>query len=133
METTVNLKERIQQFDTLSLPGQMPAMHMGTSYLVHDLWNALQAAEARLRLAARLAEALKQTLTLLPAPELTAMRVGSDGKLTDEPYDIITNAAAVLREWEGETGVCRCQNRDRNPIDAETCGWCGMMLIASRR
>ena len=37
-----NLKERIMQFRTLSLPGQPMGMHMGTSYLVEDLWRAVK-------------------------------------------------------------------------------------------
>jgi len=35
-----NLKKRVEQFQCLRLPGQNPmSMHMGTSYLVNDLWN----------------------------------------------------------------------------------------------
>jgi len=37
-----DLEKRVQQFNTLSLPGQMRVMHMGTSYLVHDLWREVQ-------------------------------------------------------------------------------------------
>ena len=33
-----NLKERVQQFMMLELPGQPMMMHMGTFYLVQDLW-----------------------------------------------------------------------------------------------
>ena len=33
-----NLEERVQQFRRLELPGQPMMMHMGTSYLVEDLW-----------------------------------------------------------------------------------------------
>ena len=41
-----DLEKRVQQFITLSLPGQPMSMHMGTSYLVNDLWREVQ----RLRL-----------------------------------------------------------------------------------
>lgn len=34
------LKERKNQFHFLELPGQPQGMHMGTSYLVTDLWKA---------------------------------------------------------------------------------------------
>jgi hypothetical protein len=37
-----SLKERVDQFNTLSLPGQPRGMHMGTSDLVNDLWRANQ-------------------------------------------------------------------------------------------
>jgi hypothetical protein len=34
-----DLATRIDQFRTFSLPGQPISMHMGTSYLVNDLWR----------------------------------------------------------------------------------------------
>lgn len=37
-----DLKERVDQFNTMSLPGQPVMMHMGTSYLVNDLWREVQ-------------------------------------------------------------------------------------------
>jgi hypothetical protein len=33
------LKERVELFNTMSLPGQPMMMHMGTCYLVNDLWT----------------------------------------------------------------------------------------------
>jgi len=39
--TTDELKKRVDQFKSLSLPGQPMAMHMGTSYLVNDLWKEI--------------------------------------------------------------------------------------------
>lgn len=41
MGDSVELKSRVDQFNTLSLPGQPFGIHMGTSYLVNDLWSAL--------------------------------------------------------------------------------------------
>lgn len=41
-ETKDDLAERVRQFNSLELPGQMPMMHMGTSYLVNDLWREVQ-------------------------------------------------------------------------------------------
>ena len=41
-----DLADRVMQFKTMSLPGQPMAMHMGTSYLVNDLWRAVQEARA---------------------------------------------------------------------------------------
>jgi len=32
------LAERVKKFNALELPGQPRTMHMGTSYLVNDLW-----------------------------------------------------------------------------------------------
>jgi hypothetical protein len=37
-----DLKTRVNQFNALELPGQPMMMHMGTSYLVNDLWRALR-------------------------------------------------------------------------------------------
>jgi len=39
MDDIDELKSRIEQFNSLSLPGQGMSMHMGTSYLVNDLWR----------------------------------------------------------------------------------------------
>ena len=39
-----DLQSRINQFDMLQLPGQPQGMHMGTSYLVNDLWQELRRA-----------------------------------------------------------------------------------------
>ncbi len=33
-----DLAERVLKFNSLELPGQPMMMHMGTSYLVNDLW-----------------------------------------------------------------------------------------------
>lgn len=39
---TDDLKDRVEQFQRLELPGQLPMMHMGTAYLVSDLWEEVQ-------------------------------------------------------------------------------------------
>jgi hypothetical protein len=41
MNNRPSLKERVNQFNTLSLPGQPSGVHMGTSYLVNDLWKKI--------------------------------------------------------------------------------------------
>lgn len=40
------LDKKVQQFKELALPGQPQSMHMGTSYLVDDLWHELQGLRA---------------------------------------------------------------------------------------
>jgi hypothetical protein len=37
-----DLEKRVRQFHCLELPGQPQGMHMGTSYLVGDLWSEVQ-------------------------------------------------------------------------------------------
>lgn len=37
-----SLEERVKLFNSLSLPGQPMMMHMGTSYLVKDLWDEVE-------------------------------------------------------------------------------------------
>jgi hypothetical protein len=49
---TDDLEERVQKFNAMILPGQMQMMHMGTSYLVNDLWREVK----RLRAASTAAE-----------------------------------------------------------------------------
>lgn len=43
------LKSRVDKFNALELPGQPMMMHMGTSYLVGDLWNVTRELCAALR------------------------------------------------------------------------------------
>ena len=40
-EIKEELKKRVDQFNMLELPGQPMMMHMGTSYLMNDLWRDL--------------------------------------------------------------------------------------------
>ena len=40
-----DLEQRVNQFNTMSLPGQPVMMHMGTSHLIHDLWERIQELE----------------------------------------------------------------------------------------
>lgn len=44
-----DLETRVQKFNSLQLPGQPMAMHMGTSYLVEDLWKEVQRLRAELQ------------------------------------------------------------------------------------
>lgn len=37
-----DLKRRVRDFNLNRLPGQPLATHMGTSYLVNDLWRAVK-------------------------------------------------------------------------------------------
>ncbi|MEW8120045.1 MAG: hypothetical protein AB2792_23030 [Candidatus Thiodiazotropha sp.] len=37
-----NLETRVRKFNCMELPGQPLGMHMGTSYLVNDLWREVQ-------------------------------------------------------------------------------------------
>ena len=58
MSENDDLKERVQKFQTLSLPGQGMSMHMGPSYLVNDLWReVLRLREDGYRLTQKLAQA----------------------------------------------------------------------------
>lgn len=64
-----DLKERVQQFQRLELPGQPWIMHMGTSisHLVNDLWREVQKLEAENgRLYGSLEEALRTEAELKP-------------------------------------------------------------------
>jgi hypothetical protein len=47
-EAVEQLRKRVMQFKTMSLPGQPMSMHMGTSYLVGDLDKAIAALSAAL-------------------------------------------------------------------------------------
>lgn len=52
----MTLEQRVEAFALMELPGQPRMMHMGTSYLVTDLWREvklLRAYNERLRVALR--------------------------------------------------------------------------------
>ena len=49
-----DLGTRVQQFNSLQLPGQPMGMHMGTSYLVNDLWHEVQRLREELARSAQL-------------------------------------------------------------------------------
>ena len=42
-----DLSERVLAFKLMELPGQPRLIHLGTNYLVSDLWRAVQALAAR--------------------------------------------------------------------------------------
>lgn len=43
-----DLEQRVQQYRTFELPGQPMATHMGTSYLINDLWKEVERLQAEL-------------------------------------------------------------------------------------
>ena len=51
------LEEKVKQFNSHSLPGQPMAAHMGTAYLVNDLWREVQKLRAAQQGANRMADA----------------------------------------------------------------------------
>lgn len=71
-----SLKERVEQFSMLQLPGQPMAMHMGTSYLVNDLWRRVQELEADSAMLDALLERVRQMREPLKAALRTARPVG---------------------------------------------------------
>ena len=40
-----DLRARVCKYNMLQLPGQPMGMHMGTAYLLNDLWSELQRAK----------------------------------------------------------------------------------------
>ncbi len=40
-ERLADLEDRVKKFNLMELPGQPQGMHMGTMYLVADLWREL--------------------------------------------------------------------------------------------
>lgn len=48
-ESKHTLAERVEQFNCMELPGQPMMMHMGTSYLVNDLWRSHREMQETLR------------------------------------------------------------------------------------
>ena len=94
MSENDDLKERVQKFQTLSLPGQGMSMHMGTSYLVNDLWREV----LRLREDGyRLTQKLAQAQTVVDAAK--EWRKGREGKdFSESKITLIRAVDAYQRE-----------------------------------
>jgi hypothetical protein len=88
------LEKRIEQFNSLSLPGQPMSMHMGTSYLVSDLWKEV----LRLRAAG---DAMADASGILRNKCIVADVSGDLGdQVTGEAMDKVLAAIAA---WDEET------------------------------
>ncbi len=61
-----DLKNRVNKFGALELPGQPQGMHMGTSYLVGDLWRMVVGQHAH---GLELAKALSTCITAMNPPD----------------------------------------------------------------
>jgi hypothetical protein len=99
------LNNRIEQFNCLELPGQPMSMHMGTSYLVNDLWKEI----LRLRAAGEADEfeALKKK---------NATIASAGNVLRDAVRDF--NAVATFRENDD---LCYHCGTDENHMHKPTC------------
>ena len=59
-----DLKMRVEQFRLMKLPGQPQMMHMGTSYLINDLYAEIQRLQNEGRWVARVVE-LERSIDLV--------------------------------------------------------------------
>lgn len=84
-----SLRERVRQFNALELPGQPMATHMGTSYLVNDLWDANK----------EMLAVLKQLHAILDFEE----PIGAAALFDDdaEINAVMTRGLAAIRKAEG--------------------------------
>ncbi len=77
------LGERVRQFYMLELDGQPKFMHMGTSYLVSDLWSAvlILSDELNTRKAAHVSEPpLERWINVYPNNEITVHQSFDDAR-----------------------------------------------------
>jgi len=88
------LEKRIEQFNSLSLPGQPMSMHMGTSYLVSDLWKEI----LRLRTAG---DVMADTSGILRNKCIAADVSGELGDQVDG--EAIDKVAAAIAAWDEAT------------------------------
>lgn len=84
-----DLETRVRQFQALELPGQPRGMHMGTSYLVSDLWREVQ------RLRAAPAQCDADTREVLERADIYLRNVPnrSDAGV----HHVVSDLAAALR------------------------------------
>lgn len=84
LKSIEDLREQVTLFDQLKLPGQPAGIHMGTSYLVHDLLRALE-------------EERRETLTLERA---LSNRGASFARVRKAMRYLVTAAAAIMTDHE---------------------------------
>ena len=88
------LNKRIEQFNSLSLPGQPMAMHMGTSYLINDLWKKILSLRAA-------GDAMADATGILRNKCIAADESGELGEqVSGETMD---KAAATIAAWDEVT------------------------------
>jgi hypothetical protein len=75
-DETMTLEERVLAFMMMKLPGQLPMMHMGTSYLVNDLCAEIKRLESAI--AERKATTLTDALLALEEYALAGVTLGTD-------------------------------------------------------
>lgn len=75
--TVDSLEDRVLKFSMLELEGQPRFMHMGTSYLVNDLWSEVRRLRAEV-------EGLRSDAELLDALEQAAHRGSCPGVINDD-------------------------------------------------
>lgn len=96
-----SLKSRVEDFNALRLPGQMPMMHMGTLYLVNDLWREIE------RLQKEIAEQRDQILEEAAIIASNSCLVPPDGgqpsaeeiEAADRAAQAIRAAKSTQRDW----------------------------------
>ena len=110
MENEISLEERVRLFRTLRLPGQGLSMHMGTAYLVGDLWKRIEELEADLKLTsamlakqcdmAREAETRVKELEALLKDELNRRHnVAAQLEKAESNLKKLKDAVMIFVEW----------------------------------
>lgn len=92
MSEAKTLKDRVRAFNLLQLPGQPQGMHMGTSYLVSDLWRTVE----------ELSEALRKASQFVSiAIDWNFEEAEIDGKMTSS-RDVLKELDTALAKARGE-------------------------------
>ena len=94
-----DLEKRVEQFALLVLPGQPRMMHMGTSYLVNDLWREVQ----RLRESAKIDSAKRERAKIISAQLLiAAKKINTLATAINQPIadsdNVLIEASELLQE-----------------------------------
>ena len=97
-DETMTLEERVLAFMMMKLPGQLPMMHMGTSYLVNDLCAEIKRLESAI--AARKVPDGWQLVPIEPTVEMMKEADGvgfhvHTGTWTIDPCDCYTTMLAA--------------------------------------
>ncbi len=107
-----SLEERVQQFNSLRLPGQPMGMHMGTSYLVNDLWRALKEANDR---AERLLDSEADKIMAMTAQQVSAL-IAATGHHPDDAAKLVKQAAEIATLRHDLRTALAALPADREPV-----------------
>ena len=130
-ERRVDLEDRINKFHMLQLPGQPMGMHMGTSYLVNDLWHEFERVSTGADMKFEDNRVYCEIPNIWSHPKKVCLRV--EGSEDEHWYEPNESVSALLRKLTaiGATYECLgCKSTFSTPGSAKCCPVCSCTTFA---